>query len=126
MEQQKIQEATNNADKERAFKAEQNQLDRDYELYRAYIQAFGYSNSTEQDVDKNNVLDMLEFTKLTKQVEIANAKLQSDTNKAQMNSENQRQMKMMEIADKDKQRQHEQVLADKELKQAKIQGDKSK
>jgi hypothetical protein len=95
-------------------------------LYKAYIQAYGYSSETAQDDDGNGVRDMLEFAKLRTQIDVVNANLSAKSLETQSKNENQSRIEMLKLADNDKKRQHEQVLADKKIKQTKIQGDKSK
>jgi hypothetical protein len=69
---------------------------------------------------------MLEFAKLRTQIDVVNANLSAKSLETQSKNENQSRIEMLKLADNDKKRQHEQVLADKKIKQTKIQGDKSK
>lgn len=126
IEQQKIQAAEKQAEADRNFQAEQNQLDRIYDLYKAQIQAFGYSNEATADSDDNGVKDMLEFAKLRNQLNIAVSKNELDGMLKEKELAQKDRMDNNKLQSEREKRIHEQILADKALKQAKIQGDKSK
>lgn len=126
IEQQKIEASQKQATEQRDFEAQQNQLDREYDLYKAYIQAFGYSNSTEADSDNNGVKDMLEFTKLRNQLSIAVSKNELDANIKTQEMNVKQKGEELKLQNEREKRMHEQILADKAFKQAKVQGDKSK
>ncbi|TXH08748.1 MAG: hypothetical protein E6R03_17700 [Hyphomicrobiaceae bacterium] len=61
MQQQAQQAASAEADKQRAFEAQQNELDRANERYIHEISAMGYAKNT--DVDANGIPDVLEIQK---------------------------------------------------------------
>lgn len=126
IEQQKIQAAEKQAQEQREFDKEQNQLDRIYDLYKAQIQAFGYSNEAAADSDNNGVKDMLEFAKLRNQLNIAVSKNELDANIKTQEMNLKKEAEVNKLQNEREKRIHEQILADKDLKQAKIQGDKSK
>lgn len=99
------------------------------ELQQEYIRAFGMADATEQDADGNGLADMLELYKLQMQSNsLTNQAADSSIKQSQENAkiQNEKQKTQLEFSDRDKQRQHEQILADKELKAATIRGDKSK
>lgn len=126
MEQQKLQAMQQEAQEKREFEKEQNQLDREYELYGRYMQAFGFSNKTEQDDNNNGMRDMLEFAKLRSQLNIAISNNELNASIKNKEVELKSQSEQMKLQNEREKRIHEQILADKSLKQAKIQGDKSK
>lgn len=99
------------------------------ELQQEYIRAFGNAQATTQDEDGNGIADMLELYKLqTQATAMGNQATDAQTKLSLENAkiQNEKQKTQMDFTDKDKQRQHEQILADKELKAATIRGDKSK
>ena len=124
--QQQVDQQSQIAREQREFQAKEAQLDREYDLYKAYIQAYGYSSETAQDDDGNGVRDMLEFAKLRTQIDVVNTQLEATSLENQAKNENQTKIEMMKLADNREKRKHEQVLADKEFKAAKVRGDKSK
>ena len=69
---------------------------------------------------------MLEFAKLRTQIDVVNTQLEATSLENQAKNENQTKIEMMKLADNREKRKHEQVLADKEFKAAKVRGDKSK
>lgn len=83
IEQQKIQAADAVIDKEQAFEAEQNDLDRANDRYLAEIKALGYAK--DQDLNQNAIPDPLEVAKfnaeLGKHTEDILFKRQQETNK---------------------------------------------
>ncbi len=112
------------ASQEKLFLAKlQNELD------KATISAFGYSNSANEDLNGNGFSDMLEFyNSRVKEAEVLNNI--KDTNVKQKQEEKKLDLEKQKMSNNSQdlanQRLHEQILADKKIIQAQIQGDKKK
>jgi hypothetical protein len=129
MKQQELDQAMQAQRESQAFEAEQNQLDREAKHQDTYMTTFGYAQNNLSDADNNGTLDILEYEK-------NNQKVISDGNKNNiaMNKQmlDKQKLSQQQIEHKDKMYQNalkmrnEKELALLKIKQAKVQGDKSK
>jgi hypothetical protein len=107
LQQQALEAEAIEKDKERAFEAQENQLDREKDIYEAQIKAMGYQNDGDVNQDQTpDVLQMEKFNqdyaKFQENLNLQREKMMNDNKKHQdqMNIKQQELNTKKEIADK--------------------------
>lgn len=127
LEQQKIETEKQIAQAKMDFEAEQNQLDRENELQKAYIASFSRQDDNTKDEDATGIPDILEYDKLAVTVDAQTQQLQLEREKAQNDREKtilDREMKLRELALKQRELEVRQKIEQEKVKVAKINKNK--
>ena len=122
IQQQQLQQQMEIEQKRIETEKAERQLDREYRLKEAYVRAMGYSNDS--DVDMNQVPDILEAAKFnqdlaikTTEVGLKNKELDiraRELTENNLSEEKDRQVKLKEIASKEKIELRDRAIKDKE------------
>jgi hypothetical protein len=127
LEQQKMETEKQIAQAKMDFEAEQNQLDRENELQKAYIASFSRQDDNTKDQDATGIPDILEYDKLAVTVDAQTQKLQLEREKAQNDREKfiiDQEMKLRELALKQRELEVRQRIEQEKVKVAKINKNK--
>lgn len=127
LEQQKIDTEKQIEQAKLDFEAEQNQLDRENELQKAYIMSFSRQDDNNADEDTDAVPDLLEYNKLSQQADAQAAQQQQAREKQQLEREKfiiDNQMRMRELQLKQNELNVRERIENEKVKVAKINKNK--